>query len=139
MGFRIQKLKFILGVLFILLSIQVSVPANESLHIAGMGGAFAGLRSVEGGIFGNPAGLIDIHNNNLSISLSTRNLDYEELPLAEDEQLNTRFALRLSPSIYYSRVIGGVGIGLGYVDDADSSNVVKIMATKAGYLVDERE
>ena len=122
-----------------LCSISSTVRANEALQIAGMGGAFAGLRSVEGGIFGNPSGLTNIQNNNLSVSLSAQNLDYEGLPLSEDEQMNTWVSFRLRPSIYYSRVIKGVGIGLGYEDDVDNRSTIRVETTKAEYIADERK
>ena len=102
-----------------------------------MGGAFVGLYNAEGAIFGNPAGLINVQANNISTALSAQDLDYESLPIDEGEQLNTKLSFRLSPSIYYSRIIGGVGVGLGYVSDLDNSSIIKIESTKAVYIVDE--
>jgi len=114
--------------------------ANEAVRLAGMGGAFVGLYSTEGAIFGNPAGLINVQANNLSVALSAQNLDYESPPPGEGEQLNTSLSFRLSPSIYYSRAIGAVGIGLGYIDDLDNrSSVFRIENTEAEYIVDERK
>jgi len=114
--------------------------ANESLRIAGMGGAFVGLYNTEGAIFGNPAGLIRIQDNNISFALSAQDMEYESLTSGEGEQLNTMISFRLSPSIYYSRVIKGVGVGLGYVDDLDNqSSTFKVGETVAEYSVDERK
>ena len=74
--------------------------ADESLRIAGMGGAFVGLPSAEGAIFGNPAGLINVRANNLSFALSAQNLNYETTPSEKGEQLdNIKFSLRLTPSV----------------------------------------
>lgn len=122
-----------------LCSVSPTAFANESLKIAGMGGAFAGLHSVEGGIFGNSAGLISIRDNNLSIALATQDLNYRGLALREDEQASTWISFRLTPSIYYSGTIKGVGISLGYVDNADSRNIIKIIDAEASYSVDERK
>jgi len=114
--------------------------ANESLRIAGMGGAFVGFYNTEGAIFGNPAGLISIQDNNLSLALSAQDMYYEGLPSGEGEQLNTMISFRLRPSVYYSRVIKGVGVSLGYVDDLDNrSSIFKVGETLAEYSVDERK
>lgn len=116
------------------------VLANEAVRLAGMGGAFVALYNTEGAIFGNPAGLLNVQDNNLSIALSAQDLDYESLPAGEDEQLNTKLSFRLSPSIYYSRTIRGIGIGLGYIDDLDNrSSIFRIESTEAEYIVDERK
>ena len=136
------KLKTVTCVLCLFLCQTFSpILANEAVRLAGMGGAFVGLYSTEGAIFGNPAGLINVQANNLSVALSAKNLDYESLPTGEGEQLNTSLSFRLSPSIYYSRIIGSaVGISLGYVDDLDNrSSVLKIENTEAEYIVDERK
>ena len=136
------KLKTVTCALCLLLCPTFSlVSANEAARLAGMGGAFVGLYSTEGAIFGNPAGLCNVQANNLSVALTLRSLDYESPPPGEDEQLNTSLSFRLSPSIYYSRMIGSVvGIGLGYVDDLDNrSSVFKIENTEAEYIVDERK
>lgn len=114
--------------------------ANESLRIAGMGGAFVGLKNGEGGIFGNPAGLVNIQANNLSVALSAQNMSYENLPVGEGEQTDIQLSFRLGPSIYYSRVIKGFGIGLGYIGDLDNrSSTLIVKNTEAEYIIDERK
>ncbi len=130
----------VLCLLFLLCPAFSPVLANESLRIAGMGGAFVGLYNTEGAIFGNPAGLISIQDNNLSLALSAQDMYYEGLPSGEGEQLNTLISFRLKPSVYYSRVIKGVGVSLGYVDDLDNrSSIFKVGETLAEYSVDERK
>ena len=126
------------SILFGLLLISSTVIANEALQIASMGGAFVGLQSFEGGIFGNPAGLISVQDNNLSLALSVQNLDYESLPRSEDQRTNTWVSVRLGPSIYYSGTVKGVGVGLGYVEDLDSRSIIRVDKTKAVYIADER-
>jgi hypothetical protein len=130
---------YILGS-FLLYPALSCVHANEAVRLAGMGGAFVGLYNTEGAIFGNPAGLINVQDNNLSIALSAQDLDYEDLPAGNDEQLNTKISFRLSPSVYYSRTIRGIGIGLGYIDDLDNrSSIFRVESTEAEYIVDERK
>jgi hypothetical protein len=114
--------------------------ANEAVRLAGMGGAFVGLYNAEGAIFGNPAGLINVQANNLSVALSAQNLDYESLPVGKDERMNKRLSFRLSPSVCYSGAIGDFGISLGYIDDLDNrSTIFRIENTEAEYIVDERK
>ena len=138
-GLESCVLSLVFCILYLLLT-SSSALSNESLRIAGMGGAFVGLYNTEGAIFGNPAGLISIHDNNISLALSAQDMEYESLPSGEGEQLNTLISFRLSPSIYYSRVIKGVGVGLGYVDDLDNrSSIFKVGETLAEYSVDERK
>jgi len=125
---------------FLLCSGFLGVSANEALRIAGMGGAFVGLRYAEGAIFGNPAGLINVQDNNISAAFSAQNLDYENLSSDGGEQLNTKISFMLTPSIYYSRAIGRIGIGLGYADNLDNrGSILKVENTKAEYIVDERK
>lgn len=135
------KLLLLLCILHLSISfILTSVSANESLRIAGMGGAYAGLYSTEGGIFSNPAGLINTQDNNISFAFLVENLAYESLPTDEGQQLNADFSLRLSPSVYYSRVIHGFGISLGYIGDLNNRNsTFKIEDTEAEYIIDERK
>ena len=117
-----------------------TVSANEALRIAGMGGAFVGLYSTSGAIFGNPAGLTMVQDNNLSVALSAQDMDFESLTAAEGEQLNTRLSFKLGPSIYYSRTISGIGLSLGYLDDLNNrSSSFRVEKTGAEYVVDERK
>lgn len=120
--------------------ITIHVWANESLRITGMGGAYVGLYSAEGSIFGNPAGLVNVQANNLSFAFLVENLEYETFPTDESQQLNGVFSLRLSPSVYYSRVIHGIGISLGYIVDLNNQNsTFQIENTEAEYIIDQRK
>ena len=129
----------IFSILFSLLFVSSTVIAREALKIASMGGAFVGLQSVGGGIFGNPAGLINVQANNLSLALSVQNLDYESLPRSEDQRMNTWVSGRIAPSIYYSRTFKGVGMSLGYMDDLDNRSTFRVENTQAAYIADERK
>ncbi len=112
--------------------------ANEQLRIAGMGGAFAGILNTEASIFGNPASLIGIKDNNISAGLSAQNLEYQNLPINNGSQLNTEISFKLSPSIDHCKSIGKFGIALGYLYDLDNrGSTIKINATTAEYIVDE--
>jgi hypothetical protein len=114
--------------------------ANEQLRIAGMGGAFAGILNTEASIFGNPASLTGIKDNNISAGLFAQNLEYQSLPIDDGSQLNTEISFRLNPSIYYCKAIGKFGVALGYLYDLDNrGSTIKINATTAEYIVDERK
>ena len=114
--------------------------ADESLRIAGMGGTFIATRNTEASVFGNPAGLTIVEANNASASFSTQNLDYQNLLIADEAQLNTLVSFRLMPSVYYSRAIGKFGVALGYLYDLDNrGSTIKIDKTTAEYAVDERK
>lgn len=116
------------------------IRANEQVRIAGMGGAFVGLPNTESAIFGNPASLKNVQDNNISIGIFTQNLEYKNLPKNDDSQLNTEISFRLSPSIYFSRMIGKFGLAVGYLYDFDNrGSAIKISATTAEYIVDERK
>ncbi len=56
-----------------------------------MGGVKIGMNVPDAGLFGNPAALLDVEANNLSIALSVENYRYEELP----ETPAIQFALRV--------------------------------------------
>jgi hypothetical protein len=129
----------IFAICFLMLSYEYTY-ANEQLRIAGMGGAFVGISNTEASIFGNPASLTGIKDNNISAGLSAQNLEYQNLPINDGSQLNTEISFKLSPSIYYCRSIGKFGIGLGYLYDLDNrGSTIKINATTAEYIVDERK
>jgi len=114
--------------------------ASEQIRIAGMGGTFVGMLNTESAIFGNPASLIGIKDNNIAVGLSAQNLEYKSLPINDGSQLNTKISFRLNPSIYYCRAIGKFGIAFGYFYDFDNrSSAIKINATTAEYIVDERK
>ncbi|MGB9595863.1 MAG: hypothetical protein ACPL7B_06235 [Candidatus Poribacteria bacterium] len=114
--------------------------ANEQIRIAGMGGAFVGLPNTESAIFGNPASLISVQDNNISVGLFAQNLEYKNLPINDGLQLNTEISFRLNPSIYYSRAIGKFGLAIGYLYDFNNrSSAIKINTTTAEYIVDERK
>ena len=114
--------------------------ANEQLRIAGMGGTLAGILNTEASIFGNPASLTGIIDNNISAGLSAQNLEYQSLPINDGSQLNTEISFKLSPSIYYCRAIGKFGIAFGYLYELDNrGSTIKVNATSAEYIVDERK
>jgi hypothetical protein len=122
------------------MTITMFCHASESLRISGMGGAFVAVKTGETSVFGNPSALTNVQNNNAAISLFTQNLDYQNLPLVNEEQANTSISFRLRPSIYYTRAIGKFGLGLGYVYDLDNrGTTIRIESTTAEYIVDERK
>jgi len=127
---------FRIYIFFIFLISQIA-GANEYLNIAGMGGAFTGLSSVEGGIFGNPAGLVSVTANNISAAFGAENLDYKGS--SGNEQISADLAFRMIPSFYYSRSINRLGISLGFVYDLDNDSNMIIEDTTAVYIVDERK
>ncbi len=114
--------------------------ANEQIRIAGMGGAFVGLPNAGSSVFGNPASLICVEDNNISAGLFIKNLEYKNLQINDGSQLNTEISFRLNPSIYYCRSIGKFGLSFGYFYDLDNrGSAIKINATTAEYIVDERK
>ena len=113
--------------------------SNEALRIAGMGGAFIGIPSVDAGIFGNPAALVNVKANNLSFAFSVENFGYDELSAAADEQFASKLALRSKPSIYYSRSYGDMGFSIGYLSDWNNTAKFTIENTQSSYIVNERK
>jgi len=114
--------------------------ANESFRISGMGGAFVAIPTGETSVFGNPASLINVQDNNASISFSTQNLNYQNFPLSEGEQAHTNLSFRIKPTIYYTRAFGRFGLGLGYVYDLDNrDSTIKVESTTAEYIVNENK
>ncbi len=135
-----QTLAISIYILFIVSIGCIPSYASESFRISGMGGAFVAIPIGETSIFGNPASLINIQDNNASISFSANNLDYQNLPLEDQEQAYTSFSFTLKPTIYYTRAIGKFGIGVGYVYDLDNRNTkIKVDSTTAEYIVDENK
>lgn len=114
--------------------------ASESFRISGMGGAFVAISTGETSVFGNPASLVNLKENNASLSFSTQNLDYQNLPLENEDQANTSLSFRLIPSLYYTRSFGKFGVGFGYVYDLDNRNsTIRIESTTAEYIVNENK
>jgi hypothetical protein len=112
--------------------------SNEALRIAGMGGAFIGLSSVDAGIFGNPAALVDVKANNLSFAFSVENFRYDELSESEDKQFASNLVLRSKPSVYYSHAYGDMGFSIGYLSDWNNTAKFTIENTQSSYIVNER-
>jgi hypothetical protein len=112
--------------------------SNEALRIAGMGGAFIGISSVDAGIFGNPAALVDVKANNLSFAFSMENFRYDELSEAEDKQFASKLVLRSKPSVYYSRAYRDMGFSIGYLSDWNNTAKFTIENTQSSYIVNER-
>ena len=112
--------------------------SNEALRIAGMGGAFIGISSVDAGIFGNPAALVDVKANNLSFAFSVENFGYDELAETDNEQFASKLALRSRPSVYYSRAYGDMGFSIGYLSDWNSTAKFTVENTQSSYIVNER-
>jgi len=139
-AFRALHLFFIFT-LYIISFLSITASANEALRIAGMGGAFIGISSSDAGIFGNPAVLTDVNNNNLAFAFSMENLSFEELELPEDatEQFASTLSLRSKPSLYYSRSHKDIGFSLGILIGLDSTARLSIESTRSDYIVDERK
>ena len=93
--------------------------SDEKLRITGMGGVRIATNAPDAGIFGNPAALLDVADNNLSITLSVENYRYKELP-ETPLQFTATLDLDSCPSIYYSRAFGDFGISLGYAAVLDN-------------------
>lgn len=136
--FSIYHRQFFIFLVFLFISF--SAYSDEFIRIGGMGGVYAGISYKQSGVFGNPAGLVDIEYNNLSAAFGIGNIKYESLPISENEQLRSDLSFRLMPSIYYSGKVKGIGISLGYFHDFDNRNsTLKIENTKASYIVDDRK
>lgn len=131
----------IFGVFLILcLMVLVSVSwGNEALRVAGMGGVFIGIKSPDAGVFGNPAALIDVEANNLTVAFSIEDARYEEVPKTENEYFASMLSLRSKPSIYYSRAFRDMGFSIGYLADVDNDAEVTAENTVAIYDVHTRE
>ena len=88
--------------------------ADEKLRIAGMGGVKAGMNAPDSGIFGNPAALLEVVENNLSLAFSVENYQYEKLPETDAIQFVATLNFDSRPSVYYSRAFDNFGIAVGY-------------------------
>ncbi|MBM3235167.1 hypothetical protein FJZ31_02590 [Candidatus Poribacteria bacterium] len=133
--------KFFLVLCVLTLCLANFIPAaltNEALRIAGMGGAFIGISSVDAGVFGNPATLVDVKANNLSFAFSVENFRYDELSEAEDKQFASNLVLRSKPSVYYSRAYRDMGFSVGYLSDWNNTAKFTIENTQSSYIVNER-
>jgi len=133
-----NKLFFVLCVFLCLVNFISAALSNEALRIAGMGGAFIGMPSVDAGIFGNPAALVDVEANNLSFAFSVENFRYDELSEAEDRQFASNLVLRSKPSVYYSRAYRDMGFSVGYLSDWNNTAKFTIEDTQSSYIVNER-
>ena len=81
-----------LAISLLLILISLTGRADEKVRIAGMGGVKIAMNAADAGPFGNPAALLDIEANNLSVALSIENYRYEELPETPHELLLGRIA-----------------------------------------------
>lgn len=139
------KPKIIPGLLLIFMSytiifLSTLASANEALRIAGMGGTFIGISSADAGVFGNPAVLTDVENNNLTFAFSVENFNYDELPEDIDEQYAAILSLRSGPSLYYSRSYNDTGFSIGVLAGLNSKEAkLAIENTRSDYIVNERK
>ena len=126
--------------IFSLLSIVITSTGvtDEKLRIAGMGGVKIGMNASDAGIFGNPAALLDVEANNLSLAFSIEDYDYEELPETAVIQFASTLTLDSRPSIYYSRAYGDFGVSVGYAVTLDNTAKFEVESTRSEYIVDER-
>ena len=124
----------------VLLSIAITSTGvtDEKLRIAGMGGVKIGMRTPDAGVFGNPAALLDVEANNLSLAFSIEDYHYEELPETAVIQFASVLTLDSRPSIYYSRSYGDFGVSVGYTATLDNSAKFEVESTRSEYIVDEQ-
>ena len=125
--------------LHIISFLPITSLANEALRIAGMGGVFIGISSSDAGVFGNPAVLTDVDNNNLAFAFSMENFSFDELPKDSNEQYARRLSLRSKPSLYYSRSHKGIGFSVGLLIGMNSTARLSIESTRSDYIVNERK
>jgi len=126
--------------LYTVISLSTAASANEALRIAGMGGAFIGISSSDAGIFGNPAVLTDVENNNLTFAFSIENFSYDELSEDPNEKFAAALSLRSEPSLYYSRSYKGIGFSLGILAGLHSKEAKFVIeTTRSDYIVNERK
>ncbi len=124
----------------ILLSIVIASTgtADEKLRIAGMGGVKIGTNASDAGLFGNPAALLGVEANNLSLAFSVENYRYDKLPETDTIKFAAALTLDTLPSIYYSRAYGDFGISVGYAAALNNSATFNLEGTQSDYVVGEQ-
>ena len=100
-----------------------SIPANEMLRIAGMGGTRIALLTDDAGIFGNPAALVSVKHHNLALGIAADDIHWMELPKHGTTQFIAEANIDLSPAFYHSSAFGQWGMSVGYT--ARSTNFAK--------------
>jgi len=132
-------LRYLTTLIFLALLITVTGAADEQLRIAGMGGVKVGMNAPDSGIFGNPAALLEVVENNLSLAFSVENYHYEKLPETDAIQFAATLNFDSRPSVYYSRAFDDFGIAVGYATTLNNFAESEIERTRSEYLVDQRQ
>ena len=112
--------------------------ANEKLRTAGMGGVKIGIYAPDAGIFGNPASLLGVAENNLSFSVSAENYRYDKPPATDDNLFFAALNFDSQPSVYYSRSFGDFGVSVGYAGMLNGFAKIEVEPTRSEYIVDQR-
>ena len=112
--------------------------ANEKLRIVGMGGVKIGIYAPDAGIFGNPASLLGVAENNLSLSVSAENYRYDKPPATDDNLFLATLNFDSQPSVYYSRHFGDFGVSVGYAGMLNGFAKIEVEPTRSEYIVDQR-
>ena len=112
--------------------------ADEKLRIVGMGGVKIGVYAPDAGIFGNPAALLGVAENNLSISASVENYRYDKPPGTTGSQFFATLNFDSQPSVYYSRSFGDFGVSVGYTGMFDGFAEIEVEPTRSEYIIDQR-
>ncbi|MCZ6678922.1 MAG: hypothetical protein O7E52_16945 [Candidatus Poribacteria bacterium] len=136
----LHALRFTLHTVVLLSTLICSTgTADEKVRIAGMGGVRIGMNAPDAGLFGNPAALLEVEANNLSVALSIENYHYEELPETPLLQFASELTLDSRPSIYYSRSYGDWGISVGYTATLENDAEFEVEETRSVYIVDQQQ
>ncbi len=131
-------LRFTLHIILLsVLGVSTGV-GDENVRIAGMGGVKIGMNAPDAGLFGNPAALLDVESNNLSVALSVENYRFEELPQTSGLQFASELTLGSQPSIYYSRAFGEWGVTLGRTATLENLAKFEVEATRSEYIIDRQ-
>lgn len=138
-GFTCHANVCYLAISLLLILIGSTGRADEKVRIAGMGGVKIAMNAADAGPFGNPAALLDVEANNLSIALSVENYRYEELPETPVIQFASELTLDSRPSIYYSRAHGDWGLSVGYIATLKNFAEFEVEATRSEYIVDRQQ